>query len=502
MPDVPHASTRLWKSLENFHPEVYIQHVDFKEGSPYEGQSVTLSPITLISGAHGTGKTTFLSLVAESLRAGARYYDIPPIIRPARHAEPFLGGKCSLRVQYNGQEVQIEADLSVKPEASENKTDKELDLHPIIQGAYEISSDIQMFFQDVRPKFLKKDQTGDPWKQKKRDLNALREILGFPYDEATYYPLDVDGSGVEFPYVRARRGDEWTDSFQMGYGELTVHKLRWDIVNSPSNSVLLLDEPEANIAPRGRAALIDEIATLARISSRQVVVATHSAEFLNRAPLSAIRMCVRAGSSRAILSPSRTADLRDSLGVDHPLRFFLVVEDEVAEVALNLALTAKQFTLLSETEVIKAGSWTDVIVTHNSLSSSSRVRSVAVIDGDQRDSIPPTKQREGILFLPGTEPPEKVFIQFAARHPEEFANRLNCSIQSISVYIAEMLGIDHHGWLTLLAKRTGHDWRHCLRSAFEIWHSCPEHELQVNSLVEAIMESLQRGVGANTAHSS
>ncbi|MFC8571312.1 AAA family ATPase [Streptomyces sp. NPDC057245] len=322
-------------------------------------------------------------------------------------------------------------------------------------------------------------------------MDSLREILGFSYGEAIYYPLDVDNSGVEFPYVRGRRGDEWVDSFQMSYGELTVHKLRWEVANAPADSVLLLDESEANIAPRGRAALVDEIARLARGSNRQVIIATHSAEFLGRVPLSAIRMCVRVGDSRAILTPSRPADLRDSIGVDHPLRFFLVVEDETAEAALGLLLTASQFSLLSETEVLKAGSWTDVIVTHTSLSSSSRVRSAAVIDGDQRTKVPSSKQSNSVLFLPGFEAPEKVFIQHAARHPEAFARRLNCSIQSISVYIAEMLGTDHHRWLTLLAKRTGHDWRHCLRAAFEIWYSSPENEAQASALVEKIAEALQ-----------
>ncbi|MBG0853543.1 AAA family ATPase [Streptomyces spinoverrucosus] len=479
--------------MDHFQPEVYVKHVDFKEGSPYEGQSVTLAPITLVAGAHGSGKTTFLSLIAECLRAGARYYEVPPIIRPQGHGEPFLGGQCLLKVQRSSGEVEIHADLDVGRRTSQESDSTEVEFLPILQGSYDVSSDIQIFFQDVRLKFLEKDLAGEPWEQKKKDLDALRAILGFSYDEATYYPLDVDNSGVVFPYVRGRRGEEWIDSFQMSYGELTVHKLRWEVANAPANSVLLLDEPEANIAPRGRGALVDEIARLARGSNRQVIIATHSAEFLGRVPLSAIRMCVRVGSSRAILTPSRPADLRDSIGVDHPLRFFLVVEDETAEAALSLLLTARQFPLLSETEIIKAGSWTDVIVTHVSISSSSRVRSVAVIDGDQRTRVPTSKRSSRILFLPGIEPPEKVFIQHAARHPEQLARRLNCSIQSISVYIAEMLGTDHHRWLTLLAKRTGHDWRHCLRAAFEIWYSNPENESEASALVEQIVEALQQG---------
>ncbi|SCZ08878.1 AAA domain-containing protein, putative AbiEii toxin, Type IV TA system [Streptomyces sp. 136MFCol5.1] len=493
MPDAPHASIRLWKSMENFQPEVYVKHVAFGEGSPYEGQSVQLAPVTLVAGAHGSGKTTFLSLVAECLRAHARYYETPPIIGLGANGEIFLGGRCLLRVQHRGREIEVDADLGVSRKDARSEEKAENAFHPIIRGTYEVSTDIQIFFQDVRINSITRDLVDEPWVQKKRDLDALRDILGFSYDEATYYPLDVDGSGVEFPFVRAKRDGEWIDSYRMSYGELTVHKLRWEVANAPAESVLFLDEPEANIAPRGRAPLIDEIAALARATKRQVIIATHSAEFLRRVPLSAIRMCVRAGRSSAILTPSRASDLRDSLGVDHPLRFFLVVEDETAEASLGIILTTHQFHLISETEIIVAGSWNDVIVTHASLSSSSRVRSVAVIDGDQRDKVPAIKRANNVLFLPGSEPPEKVFIQFAARLPEEFARRLDCSISSINVYIAEMLGIDHHGWLKLLAKRTGHDWRHCLRAAFEIWHSSPENRMQANTLVEEIGRALRRG---------
>lgn len=481
--------------MKHFEPQFYVKRIDFKEGSPFEGQSVDLAPVTLIAGAHGAGKTTLLSLIAECLQAGSRYYDIPPLIRPQRKSETFLGGQHSVTVQHGDQEVQVDADLSLTREASRKQSRIGGEFNPIFQDAYDVSTDIQIFFQDVSLNFMETDLAGDPWRQKRRDLDALREILGISYDEVTYYPVDVSGAGFPFPYVRARHGERWIDSFQMSYGELTVHILRWNIRHCSENAVLLLDEPEANIAPRGRAALLDEMAALARSSNTQIIIATHSAEFMGRVPLPCIRMCVRLGDSRAILKPSRPADLRDALGVDHPLRFFMIVEDEVAASALSLILSANQFPFLSETEVLQAGSWNDVVVTLRSLSSSSRVRAVAVIDGDQRGALKTSDASRGILFLPGSEPPEKVFVQYAACHPEELARRLGCPIQSISVYIAEMLGVDHHRWLTLLAKRTGHDWRYCLRVAFEIWHSDSKNAVETSSLVERVVTALQRGSG-------
>ncbi|MER6064481.1 AAA family ATPase [Streptomyces sp. NPDC001792] len=435
-------------------------------------------------------------MIAECLRPGGRYYDFPPLIRPQRKSETYLGGQHSATVQNGDQRIEVEADLSLSREASRRQSSATIEFNPFFQDTYGLSTDIQIFFQDVQPDFLETELVGDPWHQKKKDLDALRDILGITYDEVIYYPVDVSGAGWPFPYVRARKGEKWIDSFQMSYGELSVHILRSNIRDCPENSLLLLDEPEAYIAPRGRAALLDEMATLARSFNRQIVITTHSAEFMQRIPLSCIRMCVRLGESRAILKPSRPADLRDTLGVDHPLRFFVVVEDEVAASALTLILTAHQFPFISETEILQAGSWKDVTVTLKSLSSSNRVRAVAVVDGDQKGALKSSSDLHGVLFLPGFEPSEKVFVQYAARHPEELARRLGCPIQSISVYIAEMLGVDHHRWLTLLSKRTGHDWRYCLRAAFEIWHADSENEAEANSLVEHIVTALQLGAGS------
>ena len=107
------------------------------------------------------------------------------------------------------------------------------------------------------------DSGSNNWAQKKSSLDALREILGVTYDEAIYIAANiVNGAPSIFPFVKARSGNDWMDSSSMSFGELAVHRLRWEVGRPYERTVVLLDEPEANIAPRGHAPLLDELARL------------------------------------------------------------------------------------------------------------------------------------------------------------------------------------------------------------------------------------------------
>ena len=156
------------------------------------------------------------------------------------------------------------------------------------------------------------------------------------------------------------------------------------------------------------------------------------------------------------------------LGMDNPLSFFILVEDPVAEAVLKMILTAHNFLLMSETEIFKVGSWKDVIATASALSNSRRTRTVAVIDGNSGDKNRATFIGvPSIFYLPGTEPPEKVILSFAGQYPQRLADELHCSLTSMTIYLAELAGEEHHKWLTRLSERTGQDWQYCLRAAFQ-----------------------------------
>ncbi|SED01055.1 AAA domain-containing protein, putative AbiEii toxin, Type IV TA system [Streptomyces sp. PAN_FS17] len=423
--------------------------------------------------------------------------DYPPFYDQRRYRSykdprPSLSGECRVLLSRRNTPVEYVVDFTQSTERGSPPEVVESGgyIFPDVINPHLASVEINTFFQDFHPRSLEdRDAAGEPEVQKKADLDALRDILGVTYQEVTYIPVDV-GNGYDFPYVRARKENVWIDSHQMSHGELCVHYIRW-VLRHSSSGVVLLDEPEANIAPRGHAALLDEIARLARVSKSQVVLSTHSAAFLTRVPLSWVRMCVRPSMAPLIIEPSRPSDLRDTLGIENPLKLLLVVEDDVAQHLLNMILAKHSFPLLSESEIVAAGSWNDVLTTTKAVSKSSRISAFAVLDGDQRSEV---SGDLSAFFLPGNEPPEKVIFKYAATRPDEIADKLGCSLASMNVYIAGMLGMEHHRWLTYLSRRTGQDWRYCLRAAFDIWHADPTNS-------EAC-EDLTRGIEAAALSSS
>lgn len=416
--------------------------------------------------------------------------DYPPFYRGRRYSNlrtemrPSLSGECQVSLSRPGGLIEYVVDFTqpTKRGSASEVVESGGQIVPDVINPHVVSVDINTFFQDFYLSDLEDEEAaGVPEIQKKADLDALRDILGVTYQEVIYIPVDV-GHGFDFPYAKAKKDGEWIDSHQMSHGELCVHYIRW-VLKHPTNGVVLLDEPEANIAPRGHAALLDEIARLARVSKSQVVLSTHSAAFLSRVPLAWVRMCVRPSMVPLIIEPSRPSDLRDTLGIENPLKLLILVEDDAAQHLLNMILTVHSFPLLSESEIVAAGSWRDVLTTTKAVFKSSRISALAVLDGDQRSEAPEDPR---VFFLPGNEAPEKVLFKHAASQSDQMAEKLGCSLASMNVYIAGMLGLEHHQWLTFLSRRTGQDWHYCLRSVFDVWHTDPRNSEACEHLTREI----------------
>ncbi|MET9294529.1 AAA family ATPase [Streptomyces sp. NPDC003077] len=402
--------------MKKFTPDIQVESLEFGSGSPFPGQSIELAPFTIISGLHGSGKSTLLKCISQSLWSRAWRSDQPPFLDIENRDSP-LGGSVRVTVRMKDEGICY----SVNLERREGEDESPAKVWPDVHTTIEVPTEISMFFQDSRRKSVLNLQDGDDWLQTRRYLDALRDILGISYEEVIYHPVRVDKQlGPIFPFVRARRRNDWIDSFSMSYGELSVHRMRWFVRHPYENTVVILDEPESSIAPRGHAALADDLARLARASRVQVIAVTHSPSFITRVPLEFVRICVRRNDDPLILRPSREADLHELLGVESHLRAIIFVEDEVAGELLKLILSAHSFRGGNEVEVIDAGSWNDVLIAAASLSRSKRVRSTAVIDGDQREALKGKEVGRDALFLPGFEPPEQVLIRNAMQYPKSW----------------------------------------------------------------------------------
>ena len=487
---IPYQNRKLWRSMRNFSPDPRVESIAFTGKSLLSGQDLRLTPFTVICGPHGSGKSTFLGYLAEGLCRDPYGSHAPPFIRPdqiEQRRTASLGGAVDLSLYRGGENEYRRVSLD-EPVGDDVHSDRPEHVCVSLYTPYDlflIREFFDNFFLDDMP-----EDDDSVWIQDRKDLDALRAILGVPYEEVKYIPCNMNNGAPIFPFVQARVNGQWRDCCSMSLGELSVHRLRWEARFSWKDDILLLDEPDANISPRGHAALIDELARLARISGTQIVMTTHSPASIGRVPLEFVRLCLQQGSNFSIAVPDRQSDLRTVLGLEAPLRYFIVVEDEVAETILGLILSAHGFSVLDETEILRAGPWSDVLTTVAGLSNSRRTRSAAVLDGDQRRNKAVHSPGKKPFFLPSHDPPEKGYMNYAFEHPGELSKRLHCTETSIGAYITEMLGEDHHRWLPLLSRRTGQDWRYCLRAAFEIWESDPRNRQESEQLARELEQNL------------
>ncbi|SEA50169.1 ATP-dependent endonuclease [Variovorax sp. YR216] len=164
------------------------------------------------------------------------------------------------------------------------------------------------------------------------ELKAVCHILGRTYESArlirhSLYP----GSRGRDLSVVFRRGSEYSEAFA-GSGEIAAVSVVVDLLEAPEYSLILLDEPETSLHPGAQRALLRFLLEQIKLKRHQVVVSTHSSEFLDGLPHDAIKVFEDNGKMQArILPRSSPAAALQRLGKVPNNKRRVLVEDEIAK---------------------------------------------------------------------------------------------------------------------------------------------------------------------------
>ncbi|WP_159066833.1 AAA family ATPase [Cellulomonas timonensis] len=131
----------------------------------------------------------------------------------------------------------------------------------------------------------------DPWELLQQALRQQfsAELIVEPFREEyhSYIRVDLDKGAVDGYKLKRHAGYNRRDLMVEGSGFLQWLSV-YALAASGEVDVLLLDEPDAHLHPTLQSQLLAAVAELARKTSKQVLVATHSAEILKAADPSAI----------------------------------------------------------------------------------------------------------------------------------------------------------------------------------------------------------------------
>jgi predicted ATPase len=170
------------------------------------------------------------------------------------------------------------------------------------------------------------------------ELAHVCRILGRSYESArlirhSLYP-GARGRDVSVVF---RRGAEYSEAFA-GSGEIAAVRVVVEVLNANDHSLILLDEPETSLHPGAQRALLRFLLEQIKLKKHQIVLSTHSPEFLHSLPTKAIKVFEDNGKLQARILPKSSASAAlVRLGKVPANKIRILVEDEIAELLVNHA---------------------------------------------------------------------------------------------------------------------------------------------------------------------
>lgn len=183
--------------------------------------------------------------------------------------------------------------------------------------------------------------------------------------------------------------DKYSDAFA-GSGESAATLLVHNVLEAPSGSLILLDEPETSLHPRAQQRMLEFLADQALRKELQIVITTHSRCFAERLPQKAIRVLsaeVDGIEIRTNLSANEAFHEISTL----PSGKTILVEDERAKHIVSAVLKLESSHTPKEFEVVvREGGTSRIYRDIQAHANSGRQDVFVVLDGDHNpeDSIP------------------------------------------------------------------------------------------------------------------
>jgi ABC-type cobalamin/Fe3+-siderophores transport system ATPase subunit len=301
------------------------------------------------------------------------------------------------------------------------------------------------------------------------DAKALEEINYISrrdYREVKVYEIENNGSSP-LPFFEVSYGNERYDSRTMGAGEVALFFLWWSIDRASSKTILLIEEPETHLSPASQEALSHYLLKVAVEKRLNVILTSHSHKIINSFSENQLVFLFRDASivkTRVGLPPPA---LLRTIGIDLHVDTVVLVEDQLAEVFLRLMLERVRPTLSRRVEISIRNGHGDITSLLNKINGQfSKVRVVGCYDGDMRGSIPPKIQKYS-TFLPGDRALEVSLREIVTNDPGSLATATGSN--DVAAILFGLQGAEDHDWYSNLCNQLGLSASQLFPMLFGIW---------------------------------
>lgn len=269
-------------------------------------------------------------------------------------------------------------------------------------------------------------------------------VMGREYDAARMAFSDIDDNR-EVPVIK-RKKNEYS-GYHQGSGEITVAELlRGDL---PKYGLVLIDEIESSLHPRGQRRLIRDLAEQCRIQECQIILTTHSPFVLEELPLEARICIVETDSSKDFVQGISPEFAMTKMDDDPHPECDLYVEDEAAKIFLEELLARHGEEVVHRCAIVPFGG-ANVGYSLGQMVANKRFRrpSCVFLDGDSAPG-------DGCLMLPGGDAPEQVvFKDLKAKGWGDLWTRVARDTSVVQDACASAMTLsNHHEWVRHAANK-------------------------------------------------
>lgn len=377
-------------------------------------------PVTAICGKNGSGKTTLLALAALAFhaekgktapkRGSPRHSQFPPYYTFVDFffkgpGDPDVTG-VTIEWEYDGAGIADDRLTITKGSTKWMHYDRRPTRPVFYVGERRILPAIE---HSVLRHHFRPGQITTRRPLRPEFCERLAAVMGRPYERAEsmyagWHAVRVCQSGA--PY----------SSFNMGAGEDVLIELFGTLQDCPAGSLIVVEEIELGLHPAALRILSKQLLELAKEKQLQVIVSTHSPDFIDSLP-AAGRVLIRAadGHHDVIAAPTTRFAMGDLTG-RAMTELYIYCEDETARAILEEALAGD---VRRRVSVIPIGSKSELLAQARSHIRTQLGHPLVVLwDGDvtdaehQRDldGVKKLAKQHGVRFgsayLPGVTAPE------------------------------------------------------------------------------------------------
>jgi hypothetical protein len=459
----PAAIADVWRSLRKSTKRPIRRLYVRWSGLPRlgDGDIQLVSPVTLICGENGAGKT---SLLHAMVHAVVRESDVT---ENEEYCRPRTGRIESVQLDLasqDGSTTTIDGHEAIGAHFfptgdSPRVAFVDAGMHvPAILDFVMYETNVEDYLEGV-----------DPITFSDKELQSVGFIVGRNYSEILVYEvLDSSFSGL-FPFFVVRSHGVRYDTRDMGYGEIAVIYLTWVLRRLVVGGLVLIEEPETFLSPRAQTALVDVIAAYALSKGLVVAMTSHSGAIGERMRNDEIVYVTRSSGRVNLQSPAHTSDLVARLGMRRDRAFVAFVEDQAAEIFARVLIDRHSTLLAGSVEFSQCGGESNVLRAIEALPSNLRnVAHVGILDGDQRNTYRAGDPR--IVFLPGDSPPEVVLqVHARSKSEDELADLFARPRADIARANAHADGDDLHNWFHTFGRTLHIPYGEVVRRLVESW---------------------------------